>query len=69
MSTGARRFWPTPFKHSVITKAMSWKNLHLEHVQKLTKETEDSYPPSAEHENHPELWKPAHWNWFNRNFS
>jgi len=69
MSTDTGRFWPTPFKHQVIIKAMEWKAKHLTHVLELVHGTEDSYPPSSEDENQPELWKAAHWNWFMKNFS
>lgn len=47
-----------------IVKADQWRILHSEHVEKLLKENEPSYPPSKEDASHPELWKTGHWKWF-----
>jgi len=54
-------------KHEPIVKANEWRIKHKEHVEKLLRENEPwtiGYEPSKEDENHPELWKPAHWMWF-----
>lgn len=44
--------------------AMQWSNEHDHHVQEIIKSTNNSYPPSKEDRNQPNLWKPEHWLWF-----
>lgn len=49
-------------------KAYKWYIEHYRHVNKLIDNIEDKsikYPPTdPEDKVRPELWKPAHWNWF-----
>ena len=49
-------------------KARKWYIDHYQHVNKLLDNMDDKsikFPPTdAEDKQRPELWKPAHWNWF-----
>lgn len=48
-----------------IQKANRWYSAHKEHVDRLTSNNSESFPPSiTEDLNSPGLWKPGHWNWF-----
>lgn len=46
------------------TCALGWYIRHQKHVHRLLENCVESCPPGAEDAGHPELWKPAHWNWF-----
>ena len=50
---------------SVLHAAAEWQESQFEHVQELRQSTQHSYPPSGSDIFHPELWKAAHWRWFN----
>lgn len=51
-------------RKEMLTKATAWQTKHNEHVKRLIKEADTSYPPSGSDMFHPELWKRAHWKWF-----
>ena len=48
---------------TAIMRASQWRKEHLEHVKRLMSDT-GTYPPSGSDIDRPELWKPAHWRWF-----
>ena len=45
-------------------KADLWRHKHKLHVHTIIKNIKHGYKPSLEDINHPELWKPEHWRWF-----
>lgn len=49
--------------HPAITQAIEWRSRHGKHVEQLEEEYENSFPPSREDINHPELWKGGSWKW------
>ena len=46
---------------------LNWYVQHRKHVESLIEEAKEAYPPSAEDEKKPELWKPEHWKWLKQN--
>jgi len=49
-------------------RALEWYGSHDFHVNHITKDTLDNFPPSDEDINDPALWKPEHWLWFRTNY-
>jgi len=48
-----------------VTKGLNWFLKHKDQIQKIMLEIKQSYPPTLlEDRDNPNLWKPAHWNWF-----
>jgi hypothetical protein len=53
-------------KTNISIKALNWYKEHKDHVKKIMQEEKKySYSPSGSDMFRPELWKGAHWNWFN----
>jgi hypothetical protein len=51
-----------------IIKADEWRIKHNEYVSRILNDGLSGhgfYEPSEEDAGSPELWKPAHWRWFN----
>jgi len=46
----------------VATEA--WYARHAQHVKSLERSSTGSYPPSGSDCSRPDLWKGAHWAWF-----
>ena len=45
--------------------AIAWYYKHKEYISNLLDDVNASYPPTDSLDiNCPDLWKPAHWNWF-----
>ena len=51
-------------QNDALCKADTWNKEHRVWVEKVIKQEEQSYAPSQEDAFRPELWKPAHWKWF-----
>ena len=51
-------------KVKMIDLADDWKLKHEKHVWELRKGYKEAYPPAGSDMFRPELWKGAHWNWF-----
>lgn len=46
-------------------KALEYYHYHINHVNKITEETDKIYEPSdIEDKNNPSIWKGEYWNWF-----
>lgn len=53
-------------REDVIANANYWFLEHLELIKKMINDGETSKnPPCGSDLYSPELWKPAHWRWFN----
>jgi hypothetical protein len=48
-------------------RARDWYVAHKPHVDRLVKGSDQKpYPASGSDISRPELWKPEHWKWFNK---
>jgi len=47
-----------------IETALLWRARHVDHVANLVANAPAAYPPSGSDCSRPELWKGAHWKWF-----
>ena len=53
-------------KLNVYTIAFTYVHDNADRVANLREETQDSIAPSGYDLHRPDLWKPAHWNWFHK---
>ncbi len=54
----------TDEQQNVKDRAIRFWYEHKRHVNGLMDDRVPSVAPSGSDMNHPELWKPIHWNWF-----
>lgn len=54
----------TTLPPSVVDHAKEWREQHFRHVYKLVHRAASAYPPTGSDAIRPELWKGAHWLWF-----
>jgi hypothetical protein len=54
----------TEYLQSDIDRGRQWYIKHKHHVLRIVKEERHEYPMSESDISHPELWKPAAWRWF-----
>ena len=52
----------------IVANAAKFYHRHKRHVNELMSDRVPSIAPSGSDLNHPELWKPIHWNWFMDHF-
>lgn len=52
-----------------LERADIWYCLHKNHVNKLYRLADNSFPPTlTEDKNNPALWKAGHWKWYLNNY-
>lgn len=53
-------------KNEIVSKAQEYRVDHRKHVDDLISDASGWYAPNGSDLLRPELWKPAHWKWFDR---
>jgi hypothetical protein len=53
-------------KNEIICRAWEWRQKHSAHVDRMVENQQARIAPSGSDLTRPELWKAAHWAWFDR---